>query len=171
MKKKLSIVEMVLTGAFAALLAVLSQFAIPMPSGVPATLQTFAVALCGFVLGARQGAVCVGVYLLMGAVGLPVFAGFHGGIGAFIGVTGGFLWGFIALSALCGTRRPALAAAGLVLCHALGVAQFALVAGMSFGESAALVSLPFLLKDALSVGAAYAASAMVLRGLRAAHLV
>ena len=59
----------VLTGVFAALLAVLSQIAIPLPTGVPITLQTFAVALCGYVLGPGMGALSVGVYLALGAAG------------------------------------------------------------------------------------------------------
>lgn len=161
--------ELVLVAFFAALLAVLSQLSLPLPSGVPVTLQTFAVALCGYVLGARRAALAVGVYLLLGAIGLPVFAGFMGGIGVFAGVTGGFLWGFLALAALCGAGRPLLGIAGLAACHALGVAQFTIVTGTPVDGSFALVSLPYLLKDAASVAAAYFAARAVRRGLAAAR--
>lgn len=80
--------KMVMVGVFAAVMAVLSQISIPLPTGVPVTLQTFAVALCGYVLGVQMGGLALAVYLAIGAVGLPVFAGFSGGIGAFAGVTG-----------------------------------------------------------------------------------
>ena len=86
----------------AAVMAVLSQISIPLPTGVPVTLQTFAVALCGYVLGVGMGGSALAVYLALGAVGLPVFAGFSGGVGSFLGVTGGFLWGFFLMSLLCG---------------------------------------------------------------------
>ena len=65
----------VLTGMFAAVLAALSQIQIPMPSGVPVTLQTFAVALTGYVLGWQYGLASTAIYILLGAIGLPVFAG------------------------------------------------------------------------------------------------
>ena len=92
----------VLTGVMAAILAALSLVSIPLPSGVPVTLQTFAVALCGFLLGPAMGTAAVAVYLIMGAVGLPVLAGMVGGLGHFLGVTGGFLWGFLPMALLCG---------------------------------------------------------------------
>lgn len=167
--KKLSVRDLVLIALFTALLAVLSQLAIPLPSGVPITLQTFAVALCGFTLGTKKGVLAVVVYLLLGAIGLPVFAHFMGGIGVFAGVTGGFLWGFLALSALCGTRKPLPAALGLVICHLLGVLQFALVSNTAVLASFGIVSAPYLIKDALSLVAALFAAKAVERGLVAAR--
>lgn len=146
-----------------AVLAVAAQIAIPLPSGVPATLQTLAVALCGYVLGVRSGLVAVGVYLLLGAVGVPVFAAFTGGFQRFAGATGGFLWGFLPLAALCGLGKgkPAflsilMGMLGLLLCHTLGIAQFALLGKTGFRASATLLSLPFLPKDAFSVTGGYA---------------
>ena len=103
----------VMAGVFAALLVVLSQVSIPLPTGIPVTLQTFAVALCGCVLGPAVGSAAVGVYLALGAVGVPVFAGFSGGAGALVGMTGGYLWAFLPMAFLCGLgaqqnlrRRP-----------------------------------------------------------------
>ena len=77
---------------FAALMAICSWISIPAP--VPFTLQTFAVFLAPGLLGGKMGTIAVGTYLLLGAVGLPVFAGFSGGIGALLGATGGYLLGF-----------------------------------------------------------------------------
>lgn len=168
--KKLPVQSLILVALFAALLAVLSQLMIPLPSGVPVTLQTFAVALCGFTLGAKLGTLAVGVYLVLGAIGIPVFSGFVGGIGIFAGVTGGFLWGFLALSALCGTRRIPLAALGLIVCHVPGIIQFSLVTQTSLVSSFLVCSAPFLIKDAISIAAAYIAARAVRRGMAAARL-
>ena len=178
MRKTLSIRSMAQMAVLTALLAVLSQISIPMPSGVPVTLQTLAVALCGFVLGAGPGAASVGLYILLGAVGMPVFAGFSGGFGALVRMTGGFIWGFLPFAALCGLaigRRnilptALLALAGLAICHSLGVLQFSLVTGTGLLSSAALVSLPYLVKDAISVTAAYLLALPVNRALERAGL-
>lgn len=158
---------------FAAVLAVLSQIQLPMPSGVPVTLQTFAAALGGFMLGMWGGVRMVLIYVLVGAVGVPVFSGFEGGIGVLIGPKGGFIWGFVILAALCGygdskkksARIIAAAGAGLLLCHLLGIFQFMAVMKIGFIKAALLTSLPFLPKDALSVIGAYLAAKRVKRRL------
>lgn len=147
---------MALAAMCTAVIAVCAQITIPMPSGVPVTLQTFAVALCGFLLTPKLAASVVTVYLMLGAVGVPVFSGFGGGMGVLFAKTGGFLLGFLALAVLASLRKkmiPALllAFSGLVILHLAGVGQFMLVTGRSFVESAMLVSVPFLLKDAVSI--------------------
>ena len=171
--------RMVVAGVFAALLAVLSQISIPLPTGIPVTLQTFAVALCGFALGPGLGAAAVGVYLALGAVGVPVFAGFSGGIGSFVGMTGGYLWAFLPMAFLCGLgarqKNRALALTvgflGLVICHLCGSFQFALVSAVSPWNAFLLASAPYLLKDAASLVVAYLAAVAILRSLEKARLV
>lgn len=171
--------RMVVAGVFAALLAVLSQVSIPLPTGIPVTLQTFAVALCGFALGPGLGAAAVGVYLALGAVGVPVFAGFSGGIGSFVGMTGGYLWAFLPMAFLCGLgarqKNRALALTvgflGLAVCHLCGSFQFALVSAVSPWNAFLLASAPYLLKDAASLVVAYLAAAAILRSLEKARLV
>ncbi|MCM1154991.1 MAG: biotin transporter BioY [Roseburia sp.] len=151
--------DIVCVGMFAAVLAVLAQISIPMPSGVPVTLQTFAVALTGVVLSWKLGTASILVYILLGAVGLPVFSGFKGGIQALAGYTGGFIWGFIALVFLCGIgmrmknkiMSAALGFVGLAICHLLGVIQFMFLMKIGFTEAFLLVSAPYLLKDVVSV--------------------
>ena len=171
--------RMVVAGVFAALLAVLSQVSIPLPTGIPVTLQTFAVALCGFALGPGLGAAAVGVYLALGAVGVPVFAGFSGGIGSFVGMTGGYLWAFLPMAFLCGLgarqKNRALALTvgfgGLAVCHLCGSFQFALVSAVSPWNAFLLASAPYLLKDAASLVVAYLAAVAILRSLEKARLV
>ena len=168
---------LVLSGMFAAVLGVLSQIQIPMPSGVPVTLQTFAVALTGYVLGWKFGLVSSAAWILLGAVGVPVFSQFSGGVGVLVGATGGFIWGFPIMAAFCGygyAKKPAIFAgaslAGLAVCHLMGVLQFSTVMDMKFGQAFLLASLPYLVKDVLSLVGAYAVARAVRSGLRAAGI-
>lgn len=96
--------EIVITGMFAAVLAILSQLSLPMPTGVPITIQVFGVALVGAVLGWRLGLLATVVYILLGAVGLPIFANFRGGLGVLTGMTGGYIWAWPLMAVLCGIR-------------------------------------------------------------------
>ena len=92
MKRKT--LDIVYCGIFATITAILAQISIPLPGGVPLTLQTFAVSLAGILLGSKKGFISILVYVLMGAIGLPVFSGFSAGIGAIVGATGGFILSF-----------------------------------------------------------------------------
>ena len=154
---------------FTAITAVLAQFAVPLPSGVPISLQTFAVALTGCYLGWRYGMSSIFVYIALGAVGLPVFASFRGGIAVIAGTTGGFIIGFLPMSALCGLgaslrgRMAGIAGAlsGLAICHVCGVIWYCVVTSAEPLPAAALISLPFLIKDGLSVVAAFYISRVI----------
>ena len=187
MKKRNVTEELVKIAMMTAVLSVLSILQIPMPSGVPLTLQTFAVAVCGYFLGARKGFFAVGLYLLIGMAGFPVFSGMKGGIGVLTGPTGGFLVGFLGMVSLCGTgaamsRRMGMLSglaglvhaleglAGLGICHLFGVLWFALLMHQSPKASFLAVSLPYLVKDAVSVFGAAMVSKTLRRGLGRAGL-
>lgn len=126
---------------FAALIAVLSQLSIPMPVGVPITIQVFAIALTGTVLGSRLGFVTALVYILVGAAGLPVFANFHGGIQSLTGLSGGYILSYPIMMLLCGITpkspskkrqllfRIILATIGLILLETFGGLQWAALSG------------------------------------------
>lgn len=87
------------TALFAAILAVLSPLSIPLPfTPVPLSLGTFAVYLAAAAGGVRWGTLSVAVYLLLGAVGIPVFAGYSGGLQVLVGPTGGYLIGYLPLA-------------------------------------------------------------------------
>lgn len=140
-KSRFTTKELVLAGMFAAVLAVISQLSIPLPTGVPITIQVFGIALTGAVLGWRLGLFATLVYILLGAVGLPVFANFQGGIRVLAGVTGGYIWAWPFMAALCGIRPAAggrslnlaisliLALAGLALVEIAGGLQWAALSG------------------------------------------
>ena len=143
--------DMILIGLFAALIAVCAQ--IQIPAAVPFTLQTFAIFLAVGLLGGKRGTVSVVIYILLGMVGLPVFAGFKGGIAALLGTTGGYIIGFIfsallmwamekPVSSLLGKETgadsqknifrkmagPAISMIlGLIVCYIFGTAWFVIV--------------------------------------------
>ncbi len=88
--------DLTLVALFAVVTAVCAQLSLTVPllTSVPFTLQVFGVLMAGAVLGAARGGLSQVVYLLLGGVGLPVFAGLTGGLGALVGPTGGYLWAF-----------------------------------------------------------------------------
>lgn len=92
---KLSIQDLCSIALCTAVIAVMAQISIPMPLGVPMTMQTFAITLAAVILGAKKGSIAALVYILLGAVGLPVLAGFTGGIQYFAGPTGDSLSPFL----------------------------------------------------------------------------
>jgi len=106
-KKIFSIYDLCMMGVFTAIIAVMAQIIIPLPYGVPITLQTLAIPLAGVVLGSKRGAISTTLYILIGAVGVPVFAGFTGGLGVVFGPTGGFIlsFPFLALAAGLGAEK------------------------------------------------------------------
>lgn len=98
---RLRTVDLTYIALFSVLMAVCAWISIPMPKPlVPFTLQTFAVFSAMTALGGRRGLYAVTVYLLLGAVGLPVFAGFQGGASVLLGSTGGYIIGFLASAIL-----------------------------------------------------------------------
>ena len=92
--KNLRVYDLCLISIFAAVISIMAQIAIPMPYLVPMTMQTLAIALTGILLGPKKGTISTFLYVLIGAAGAPVFAGFNGGIGAVLGPTGGFIMSF-----------------------------------------------------------------------------
>lgn len=142
-----------------AFMVICSWLYIPLP--VPVTMQSFALCLLSAVLGARAGLWIWACYVALGAVGLPVFSGFMGGVGALTGVTGGYIIGFIFIP-LCvglGTRfrgRAVLVltmASGIVLCYLCGTVWYTLVYAESGGFLAALTVcvLPYVIPDGLKI--------------------
>ena len=77
--------DLVICALFAAMTAILAQISIPFPGGVPLTLQLLSISLCGVLLGSKRGFMSILVYIILGAIGLPVFAGFSGGFQYIVG--------------------------------------------------------------------------------------
>jgi len=183
--KSLKTLQMVRTALFSGILCVLAPVALPVPgSPVPVSLATFVVYLAGMVLGAKQGVICVLVYLLLGTVGLPVFSGFSGGAGVLLGPTGGYLLGYIpcvlvvGLSVekrelICKKLKEELTSErvgrarkmmcyglamvmGTLLCYAIGTVWFIAVmeGSYTFLQALLVCVVPYLLFDAVKIAAA-----------------
>jgi biotin transport system substrate-specific component len=143
-------------------------------SPVPFTAQVFFVLLSGAVLGSRWGGASQMIYVLMGAVGVPWFAGGASGLEYVAGATGGYLVGFVLAAFLVGlmverNARSSLAlvpvmVAGVLVIYAVGATWLAVTLGLSAGEAVALGVAPFLLLDVVkSILAAGAARAVTTR--------
>ena len=143
---------------FAALMAVCAWISIPV-GDIACTMQTFAVFLTLALLGGKWGSVAIFIYQLLGAVGMPVFSAFRGGIGVLAGVTGGYLWGFL-FSGLTywGLSRfgklPAMVA-GLGICYLCGSLWFSLYSGGGLWLILLRCVVPYLIPDALKLWLAY----------------
>lgn len=100
--KKANMLRSTFTALFAALICVGCFISIPLPGGVPITVQNLFAVLAGLILGPLQGAGAVGLFLILGGLGIPVFSGVVGGIAILIGPTGGFLWGYFIAALVAG---------------------------------------------------------------------
>ncbi len=151
----------------AALISICSWISIP--TAVPFTLQTFAVFFVLLLLGGERGTIATLIYILLGAVGVPVFAGFSGGIGILFGSTGGYILGFlfIGLIYILFTKFFKKSAAvkvvslfiGLIICYAFGTAWFMHVYMRSSGDVGLLTVLgwcvfPFIIPDLIKLALA-----------------
>ena len=99
---QLSIVRSTFTALFAALICIGSFISIPLPGGVPVTIQNLFAILAGLVLGGIQGAGAVGLFIVLGVMGVPVFSGGKSGFAHLIGQTGGFIWGYFLAALVAG---------------------------------------------------------------------
>lgn len=151
---------------FGAVTAIGAFIAIPLPfSPVPITLQTLFLYLAAALLGGRLGALSQAVYVALGIVGLPVFAGGKAGFGVLLGPTGGYLYGFVIGALLAGTlvsmkEKPGIAWTGLSLCTAVaaiyscGVFQLSWTASLTLEKAFYLGAAPFLPGDIIKILAA-----------------
>lgn len=155
--------KMVYAALMAALTAAGAYIAIPI-GPVPIVLQNLFVMLAALLLGKRWGLISVAVYLVAGAVGLPVFAGGTGGIGKFVGPTGGYLIGYAVAAYLIGAisekgKGKAVVdvfamISGCIVIYAIGVTWLKVVTGMGFYKAISVGMLPFLIGDTLKIAAA-----------------
>ena len=148
---------MVQCALFSALLCICAWLSIP-AGNVVFTMQTFGVFLSLLLLGGKRGTLTVLVYLLLGAVGLPVFSGFRGGVGVLLGPTGGYLWGFALMAVsywlVCASSKNwALAAVvGLIVCYITGICQAAFYFGQDAIVAVVLQSVvPYVIPDGLKL--------------------
>lgn len=164
MKQPITLRGMIYASMLGALTALGAYFIIPM-SPVPLTIQTLFVFLSGALLGGPQAAMSQLVYLVLGLIGLPVFAGGKAGLGTLLGPTGGYLFGFVISAFIMGfivdLKKNAeifwmifAMVIGLFVIYALGVLQLSFVANMSIQKAIILGAAPFILGDITKLFAA-----------------
>lgn len=154
-------------GLFIALITVCSWISIP--TTVPFTLQTFGVFAAVGILGGKLGTIAVIGYVILGAIGVPVFAGFSGGVGVIAGTTGGYIVGFIfaalamwLVEKILGRKPWVLILsmiAGLIVCYAFGTAWFMIVytaktGTVGLGAVLSWCVVPFIIPDAVKIACA-----------------
>lgn len=160
--------DMVYIAIFAVLIAICSWIAIP--TMVPFTLQTFGVFLAVGVLGGKRGTVAVLIYILLGAIGVPVWSGFMGGIGVLLNNTGGYIIGFLFIALimwgaekLFGRKNWVMIvsmALGLVVCYAFGTLWFMMLylkntGAIGLGTVLGWCVIPFIIPDILKMALAF----------------
>jgi len=160
----MNIRQMTLISLFAALTAVGGFISIPLYP-VPLTLQTLFTLLAAMILGSVMGASSQIIYVLLGVIGLPVFAGFKAGVGILFGPTGGFLFGFIISAYIIGKIVELkkeknifyyflAGIIGTIILYIIGITQLSLVTGIGIKKAITVGMLPFLPGDILKIIAA-----------------
>lgn len=165
--KSFTLRDMTLCALFTAIIAVCSQISIPMT--VPFTMQTFAIFCTLAVLGGKRGTISIALYVILGTIGIPVFAEFSGGFGIVLGATGGYIIGFVpmalvywAAERLFGKGLPvviASMAAALLVLYAFGTLWFMWVytkntEAVDFLTALKWCVLPFIVPDGLKAALA-----------------
>ena len=151
--------DIVYIAVFAVIMAICSWISIP--AAVPFTLQTFGVFVAVGVRGGKRGTLSVLVFILLGAIGVPVFAGFSGGIGVLAGTTGGYIIGFLfsalvmwAMEKLPGKKsvmQIVSMIAGLIVCYAFGTAWLAVEAHLTFYQALLAGVIPYIPGDLVKI--------------------
>lgn len=164
MKTRIKTLDMTYIALFAVVMVICSWISVP--ATVPFTLQTFGVFLTVGVLGGRRGTLSVLIYLLLGAIGIPVFSGFAGGIGVLLGNTGGYIVGFLGsalvmwgMERLLGRTRWVLAFSmvlGLLVCYLFGTVWFMFVYAANSGAVGLWTALswcvfPYIIPDVVKI--------------------
>lgn len=170
MKNKFTTYQMTATALLAALMCVLGPVSVPI-GPVPISLTNLVVCLAVCLLGAKLATVSVAVYLVLGAVGLPVFSGFSGGLAKLAGPTGGYLIGFLFMAFLAGLLMERFGGRviptylGLVLgCavdYAFGTAWFVLIMQCDLMYALTICVFPFIVGDLIKMALAEAAGSLL----------
>ena len=177
MQSKTPVRQMVLTAMFAALTAVLAQIQIPI-GPIPFNLAVFGAYLTGMLLSPSWAIASMGVYMMLGVLGIPVFAGFQGGPAALFGKTGGYVIGYLFITGLTALAQKhtrsvwftALAMlAGLGICYTFGTAWFMVVTHADLPSALALCVVPFVLPDLGKAVCALLLGKVLKRRLTTAH--
>jgi biotin transport system substrate-specific component len=169
--QKISTKDLVMTGMFTAIICVMSQIAIP-TQPIPFTLALLAIFLTGALLSPRYAFFAVLAYLLLGAFGVPVFAGMKGGLQQLTGYTGGYLAAYplmafvTSLSYKLSKKNKIVGLTigmllSLLLCYLIGTAWFTVLTDNSFYAALTMCVFPFVLFDLIKIVLAVSISTVI----------
>lgn len=161
-RTQLNTARMTKIALMTAIICVISPWVIMLPfSPVPVSFALFAVLLCGYLLGARDGSICCVLYLILGGIGLPFFSGGAGGLGKLFGPTGGYLFGYIIAVAVTGLlaqkwkKKRLFHVVGMVLgvcgCYAVGTVWLSISMDVGITEGLMIGVLPYIPADLIKI--------------------
>lgn len=158
---KVTTYQLTMMGLMTALLCILGPISIPLPGGVPISLTNLVIYLMVYLLGGRNGTICVGLYLMIGIIGLPVFSEYGEGIGKILGPTGGYLVAFLFMPIICGIflkigkRNIWMYLLGMILAalvtYTFGSLWFMFDQKRSMMQTLIICVFPFLLGDGIKI--------------------
>lgn len=174
------IYQMTSIGMMAALMCILGPLSLPLPGGVPISLNGFAIFLTAYLLGWKKGTISYLVYMLLGIVGLPVFSGYGAGLSKVIGPTGGYIVGFIFMTMIAGffsenkKNNIWIAVIGMVLGSAVdmafGTVWYMYQSGVALMPALSACVIPFLPGNAIKIAGAAIVGKAVDERLRSANV-
>ena len=165
---KITTKDLVITGMFTALICVMAQISFP-TQPIPFTLSLFAIFLTGALLTPRYSFFAVLTYLLIGAFGIPVFAGLKGGIGHLTNMTGGYLMAFPLMAFITSFFKKYNIILGMLIallsCYLIGTAWFSFITGNTFYTSLLTCVVPFVILDLIKIALAASVSTVIRKTL------
>ncbi|WP_368490595.1 biotin transporter BioY [Clostridium sp. BJN0013] len=177
----LKIRDITIVAIFTALTAILAQISIPLPfSPVPITFQVMAVYISAIILGSRLGALSQITYVLLGAVGIPIFVNFQGGLNVVLGPSGGYLISYPIIAFMVGKisdknlsfiHSAAILIASLLLCYGMGVVQLSFITNITIKKAIVLGALPFIPLDIIKIALSYLLGGRIRVALVKTHLI
>ena len=180
-KMNLKVRDITITAIFTALTAILAQISIPLPfSPVPITFQVMAVYISAIILGSRLGTLSQIIYILVGAIGIPIFVNFQGGLNVVFGPSGGYLISYPIVAFIVGKisdkslsyiQSAAVLIASLLLCYGMGVIQLSFITNITIKKALVIGVLPFIPLDVIKITLAYLLGNRVRMALIKTHLI
>lgn len=178
--KKITTYQMAVTALMAAVLCVIGPLSVPI-GAIPISLSNFVISLTVWLLGPKFGTLSVAIYLALGAVGMPVFSGYGGGLAKLAGPTGGYLIGYLAMALIGGLfvekskGNPVVSGIGLVLgvavSYVFGTAWFVFQMGCELSYALAVCVYPFIAFDLAKVIVACVVGALLRKRLTQAGVL
>lgn len=176
-----SVKNIALIGLMTAVICIIGPISVTLPfTPVPISLQIFAIYITAYALGFSRSIVSTGIYLLLGAVGLPVFSGYQGGFSRLVGPTGGYLVGYIFIALIVGgviskfPKKIWLHGLAMVIavtiCYMFGTVWFTIQANVDFKSALYMCVIPFILGDVIKIALALVVGPAIYHALKKANL-